>query len=91
MVAKKLEAFQMNTLREILGISKYSAKQGVLGELGELRDVWRERKRQLLVAKQMLSAPKGSLLWALANEGQNASPKLGIFKLVESFFDRSRK
>jgi len=84
-VAKKLEAFQMNTLREILGVSKYSAKQGVLGELGELRDVWRERMRQLLVAKQMLSAPKGSLLWALANEGQNASPKLGIFKLVESF------
>ena len=56
--------------------------------MGEVPDVWRERKRQLLVANQMLAAPKGSLLSLLAREGQNASPKLGIFKLVENFLSK---
>lgn len=83
--AKALDAFHIGTLREILGVSGCSVKAGVRGELGEIPDVWRERKRQLLVARQMLTSPEGSLMERLARHANASSPKLGIFRTVEKF------
>ena len=84
-VASLLDAFQLETLRGILGVSKFSVKAGVRGELGEVQDVWRERKRKLLLARQMLNSPDGSMMARIAHQANSASPKWGIFRHVESF------
>jgi hypothetical protein len=84
-VANLLDAFQLDTLRGILGVSKVSVKAGVRGELGEVQDVWRERKRKLLLARQMLNSPEGSMMARIAHQANSASPKWGIFRHVESF------
>jgi hypothetical protein len=86
-VAKTLDAFQLETLREILGVSKTCRKAGVRGELGEIPDRWRERIRQLLVARQMLRAPSGGLMEQIARQANSASPKLGVFRIVHSFLE----
>jgi hypothetical protein len=86
-VAKALDAFHIDTLREILGVSNCSVKAGVRGELGEIPDVWRERMRQMLVARQMLTSPEGSLMERLARHANASSPKLGIFRTVETFLE----
>jgi hypothetical protein len=57
----------------------------VRGELGEVQDVWRERKRKLLLARQMLNSPDGSMMARIAHQANSASPKWGIFRHVESF------
>ena len=84
-VAKSLDTFQLETLREILGVSKRCRVAGVRGELGEIPDLWRERKRQLLTARQMLRSPRGSLMEQIARQANRASPKLGIFRIVHKF------
>ena len=89
-VAKALDAFQLETLREILGTSKSSRRAGVRGELGEIPDVWRERKRQMLAARQMLRAPEGGLMGRIARQANNASPKLGIFRVVHRFLEEAK-
>ena len=86
-VAKTLDAFQLETLREILGVSKTCRKAGVRGELGEIPDRWRERKRQLLVARQMLGAPSGGLMELIARQANSVSPKLGVFQVVHEFLE----
>jgi len=83
-IAKALDSFHLETLREILGVSRNSRK-GVRGETGELPDVWRERKKQLLTARQMLVAPTGGLMEKVAREANSATPKLGIFRVVNDF------
>ena len=40
-----LDSFHLETLREIVGVSRNSRKRGVRGETGELPDVWRKRKK----------------------------------------------
>ena len=82
-IAKKLETFQMSLLREVLGLSASARKDGVLGETGELPDVWRERKKQLLVAFQMIHAPEGSLPARIAKAAISACPRRGLFATVE--------
>jgi len=82
-VAMTLDAFQLETLREILGVSKTCRKAGVRGELGEIPDRWRERKRQLLVARQMLGAPRGGLMEQIA-----LGTPLGLLRLHPSHFQR---
>ena len=89
-VAKSLDAFQLETLREILGTSKSSRRAGVRGEVGEIPDVWRERKRQMLAARQMLRAPEGGLMEKIARQANNATPKLGIFRVVHSFLEEAK-
>ena len=89
-VAKSLDAFHLETLREILGASRACRKAGVRGELGEIPDVWRERKKQLLVARQMLRSPKGGLVEKIAHQANSASPKLGIFRVVHSFLEETK-
>jgi len=86
-VAKTLDAFQLETLREILGVSKTCRKAGVRGELGEIPDRWRERKRQLLMARQMLGTPSGGLMGKIARQANSASPKLGVFREVHNFLE----
>ena len=88
-VAKSLDIFQLETLREILGVSKSCRVAGVRGELGEIPDLWRERKRQLLTARQMLNSPRGSLMEQIARQANRASPKLGIFRVVHKFLEES--
>ena len=85
--AKALDSFHLETLREILGISSRSRKAGVRGETGEIPDVWRERKRQLQTARQMLAAPKGGLMEKVAREANAGTPKLGIFRVVNEFLE----
>ena len=80
-VAKALDSFHLETLREILGVSSHSVVAGVRGETGEIPDCWRERMRQLLVARQMLTSPRGGLMERIANQANRASPKLGIFRM----------
>ena len=75
-VAKSLDAFHLETLREILGASRTCRKAGVRGELGEIPDVWRERKKQLLVARQMLGTPRGGLM-EIRSPGQRRFPQAG--------------
>jgi hypothetical protein len=41
--------------------------------------------RQLSVARQMLTSPRGGLMERLANQANRASPKLGIFRVVDDF------
>jgi hypothetical protein len=89
-VAKALDAFQLETLREILGVSRACRKAGVRGELGEIPDGWRERKRQLLVARQMLGAPTGGLAEKIARQANSATPKLGIFRIVHRFLEETK-
>jgi hypothetical protein len=89
-VAKALDAFQLETLREILGVSRACRKAGVRGELGEIPDGWRERKRQLLVARQMLGAPTGGLTEKIARQANSATPKLGIFRIVHRFLEETK-
>ena len=84
-VAKALDSFHLETLREILGVSSHSVVAGVRGETGEIPDCWRERMRQLLVARQMLTSPRGGLMERIANQANRASPKLGIFRIVDDF------
>jgi hypothetical protein len=88
--AKSLDAFQMETLREIPGTPKTSRRAGVRGELGEIPDVWRERKRQLPAARQMLGAPTGGLMERIARQANNASPKLGIFRVGSTFLEEAK-
>ena len=88
-VAKALESFHLETLREILGTSDRSMGAGVRGETGEIPDVWRDRKRQMLMARQMLTAPKGGLLCKIAIEANSSSLKLGIFRVVHDFLQQA--
>lgn len=81
-IKAKLEKFHFKTLREVLGVSSKAPKLGVTGELGELTDIWRERQKQLLVAKQMLRAPHGSLPQRMADVARQGEAKLGIFRLA---------
>jgi hypothetical protein len=86
-IAKALDAFQLETLREILGVSKSCRIAGVRGELGEIPDLWRERKRQISVARQMLTSPRGGLIEQIARQANSATPKLGIFRTVQNFLE----
>ena len=86
-IAKALDSFHLETLREILGVSSTSRKAGVRGETGEIPDAWRERKRQLLTARQMLAAPKGGQMEKVAREANAGTPKLGIFRVVNEFLE----
>ena len=86
-IAKALDAFQLETLREILGVSKSCRIAGVRGKLGEIPDLWRERKRQMSVARQMLTSPRGGLMEQIARQANNATPKLGIFRTVQNFLE----
>ena len=58
--------------------------------MGEIPDVWRERKRQMLAARQMLRAPEGGLMEKIARQANNATPKLGIFRAVHSFLEEAK-
>ena len=69
-------------LKEVLGASASAARLGVIGESGDLPDIWRERQRQMLVARQMLRAPAGSLPRRMAEGARSGEVKLGIFRLV---------
>ena len=88
-VAKALDSFHLETLREILGTSDRSMCAGVRGETGEIPDMWRERKRQMLMARQMLTAPKGGLMRNLAIQANSSSPKLGVFRTVHDFLQQT--
>ncbi len=79
-VAKALDSFHLETLREILEVSSHSVVAGV-----RIPDCWRERTRQLLVARQILTSPRGGLMERIANQANRASPKLGIFRIVDDF------
>ncbi len=85
--AKAFDAFHIDTLREIFGVSNVSVKASVRGELGKIPDVWRERRRQLLVARQMLTSPEGSLVGRLARHANASCPKLGIFRTVDTILE----
>ena len=85
-----LEGFQINLLRELLGVSKWAMKDGVLGETGDLPDIWRERKRQLLVARQMLRAPEGSLPKRIARAVQKGTPSSGSSDWPRKFCRNTR-
>ena len=89
-IAKTLDSFHTETLREILGVSSHSVKAGVRGETGEIPDKWRERKRQLLLARQMLTSPRGGLLEKIASQANRSIPKLGIFRVVCNFLEEAR-
>ena len=79
----KLEIFQLRLLKEILGVSTSAVRTGVFGETGDLPDIWRERQRQLLSARQMLKAPPGSLPGSVARATQSGEGMLGIFRLAK--------
>ena len=84
-MATRLQRFQLKVLKELLGLSTRATKNGVLGETGELPDIWRERQRQLLVSRQMLHAPVVSLPRRRAAAAQRAEEKAGVFRVVSSF------
>jgi hypothetical protein len=88
-MAKNLESFHTETLREILGTTSHSATAGVRGETGEIQDRWRERKRQLLMARQMLTSERGGLIERIANQAYRSTPKLGIFRVVGTFLEEA--
>ncbi len=81
-IRSKLEAFQLKTLREILGLSNSAPILAVYGESGDLPDIWRERRKQLQIAFQMLSSPQTSLPRKVAREADTAVPKVGLFLRV---------
>ena len=80
-----MDAFHLETLREILGVSKFSVKAGVRGELVEVQDVWRERKRKLLLARQMLISPVGSMMARIAHQAISPPPNGGSFAMWNPF------
>ena len=93
-IRKKLAAFQISVLREVLGLSKSAPILAILGESGDLPDAWRERWKQMQIAKQMLSADPSSIAHKVAQEANTAVPKIGIFlrisKVLADHDDRKR-
>ena len=83
-VRKKLEAFQISVLREVLGLSKSAPKLAVFGESGDLPDAWRERRKQMSIAFQMITAESSSVAHRVAMEASSASPKVGLFLRVSN-------
>ena len=81
-IRKKLEGLQMKVLREILGLSSSSPKLAVHGEYGDLPDIWRERRKQLQIANQMMTSDSTSLPYRVAKEANEASPKVGLLHEV---------
>ena len=90
-IQAKIELFQFQILREVLGVSSKAHKLGVIGESGELLDIWRERQRQMLGARQMLKAPPGSLPRRMAEAAQHAEAKLGLFRLVAEILEEQKE
>jgi hypothetical protein len=86
-VRKQLEAFQVAALREILGLSKVAPKLAVFGETGDLPDRWRERRKQLLIGRQMLDSDRSSLPYRVAAEANSAIPKRGLFLRIQNIFE----
>ena len=87
-IARRLALFQMKTLREVLGLSDAAPRLGVLGESGDISDAWREVKRQVMLAYQMLHAPVGSLPYAVARAAM--SSECGLFARVNHILTRVR-
>ena len=65
---RNLDRFQYNTLREVLGLSRSSPRDGLLGETGDIPDHWRRVRKQVTIAHQLLNAPSPSIPRTLANE-----------------------
>ena len=87
-IAKRLVQFQMTTLREVLGLSDSAPRLGVLGETGDIPDAWREVKRQVLLAYQMLRAPADSLPGRVARAAMRA--KQGMFARANEMLTQIR-
>ena len=83
-VRKKLEAFQISVLRKVRGLSKSAPKLAVFGESGDLPDAWRERRKQMSIAFQMITAESSSVAHRVAMEASSASPKVGLFLRVSN-------
>ena len=83
-IRKKLESFQNSVLREVLGLSKSAPKLALFGETGDLPDAWRERRKNMLIAAQMLTSDTSSIPYRVAMEANSASPKVGLFHYIST-------